>query len=86
MTQVSAREAKLRFNQLLRQVLSGEEVVITQNQRPVAKLVKEPERDRREVHSAVAGLLRLRKQIAKRGAKANITLNDWKSAVEEGRR
>ena len=41
MKSVTARHANQRFSELLSQVEGGEEVVITDNRQPVAKLVAE---------------------------------------------
>lgn len=39
---VSVEEAQARLRELIRQLAPGEEVVITQDEQPVAKLVGEP--------------------------------------------
>ncbi len=42
MTEVNIHEAKTHLSRLIQQVLNGEEVIITRNHRPVAKLVPLP--------------------------------------------
>ena len=46
-TQVDIREAKAHLSKLLRQVAAGEEIVITRDGVPVARLVPVEERPRR---------------------------------------
>jgi prevent-host-death family protein len=47
-TQVGIREAKAHLSKLLRQVAGGEEIVITRDGVPVARLVPVEERPRRD--------------------------------------
>ena len=85
MVSVTALEAKTRFGKLLERVARGEEIVITKHERPVARLIPEGERDLKPVRKAVAGLRELQKKIKLRGGK-KLTLQEIRSAIEEGRR
>jgi prevent-host-death family protein len=87
MASVSAFEAKTRFGQLLERVARGEEVVITKHDKPVARLVPEGRPNLDSVREAVASLRELRKRIAARTrGKSKLSFDDFKSAVEEGRK
>ncbi len=46
-TTITIDEAQARLKDVIRQLAPGEEVVITENQQPVAKLVGEPSRPAR---------------------------------------
>jgi antitoxin (DNA-binding transcriptional repressor) of toxin-antitoxin stability system len=71
---------------LLDQVASGQEIVITRYDRPVARIVPEGRRDNRHVVAAVDGLVALQQRIAKRaGEKATLRDADVRDAIEEGR-
>ncbi len=84
---VTAIEAQSQFNQLLERVVKGEEVIITQRQIAVARLVPEGRVNLDTARKAVARLDKLRKGIAARPSpQAKLTVADFKSAVEEGRR
>lgn len=50
MTTVSIQEAETRLSELIRQLKPGDEISITENDQPVAKLVREtpPARQRRQ--------------------------------------
>ena len=87
MASVTAFEAKTRFGRLLKRVARGEEVVITRHEKPVARLVPEGRANLASVREAVAVLFELRKQITVwRKGKPDLTFEDVKSAVREGRR
>ena len=86
MATITAFEAKTHFGQLLDQVASGQEIVITRYDRPVARIVPEGRRDLREAITVVDGLLALQQRIARRtGEKARLTDADVRDAIEEGR-
>jgi prevent-host-death family protein len=84
MTRISAFEAKTRFGELLDRVASGEEVVITRHDKPVARLVPEGTPRADEVRRAVAGLQALQERIRRR-SKAGLSDRDVRSAIDEGR-
>jgi prevent-host-death family protein len=87
MGKVTAFEAKTRFGELLERVGRGEEVVITQHDKPVARIVPEGLQGLHKVQQAVLGLGQLRQRIAL-GSKARAKLSDAevRSAIEAGRR
>ncbi len=87
MPTVTAFEAKTRFGELLGRVAKGEEIIITRHEKPVARLIPEGRPSREEIRQAVNGLRDLRRQIALRvKRKANLTKQDVKAFIEEGRR
>jgi prevent-host-death family protein len=77
--QVGTFEAKNRLSALLDMVTSGEEITITRNGKPVARLVPVESRDRESVRNAAEGL----KAIRARSRPGPETLKDL---VNEGRR
>lgn len=87
MANVTAFEAKTRFGQLLERVARGEEVIITKHDKPVARLVPEGRPSLATVRHAADGLRQLKGRIAARTrGKSKLSVDDFKSAVEEGRR
>jgi len=86
MASVTALEAKTRFGKLLERVVRGEEVIITKHDKPVARLVPEGQPGLDSVRRAVGDLRGLRQRIAARVAgKPELTVNDFKTARDEGR-
>lgn len=87
MATVPAFEAKTRFGELLDRVLAGEEIIITRHERPVARLIAEGIGSLADIRRAGEGLEALQNEIS-----VSITCGrapsweDFKSAVEEGRR
>jgi prevent-host-death family protein len=77
--QVGTFEAKNRLSALLDKVEAGEEVTITRNGKPVAKLVAAQTRDIEEIRKAAEGLKALR-------AKARPGPESLKDLINEGRR
>ncbi len=79
MIKVGAFEAKTQFSALLERVEAGEEVLITQHGRPVARLTKAQAAARDEVDAAIARLKSLRQSL---------TLGEggWKAARDAGRK
>ena len=87
MASVTAFEARTRFGRLLERVARGEEVIITRHDKPVARLVPEGHPSLETVREAVASLRKLKNRIAARThGKSKLSLDDFKSAVEKGRR
>jgi len=76
---VGTFEAKNRLSALLDRVEAGEEVTITRNGKPVARLVPVQERDVERARRAAEGLRAIRSQ-AKPGPES------LKDLVNEGRR
>jgi prevent-host-death family protein len=80
--QVGTFEAKNRLSALLDMVEAGQEVTITRNGKPVAKLVAAvQERDIEKARRAARGLLELRKKT--KPDPEGLTLRDY---IEMGRR
>jgi prevent-host-death family protein len=80
MESVGAYEAKTHLPQLLDRVASGEEIQITRNGRPVARLVPEPAEETTDIRSVIAQIREFRKG---RKLGDNITIREL---IEEGRR
>lgn len=77
---VGSYEAKTHLPQLLDRVARGEEIVITRNGRPVARLVPEPATEEADVRAVIARVREFRKG---RRLGADLTV---RQLVEEGRR
>jgi prevent-host-death family protein len=80
MESVGAYEAKTHLPQLLDRVARGEEICITRNGRPVARLVPEPATTTSDVQAAIDEIKELRKRRTLGGV-ATI-----RELIEEGRR
>ena len=80
MKSVGAYEAKTHLPQLLDRVASGEEIQITRNGRPVARLVPEPAEETSDIRSVIAQIREFRK-----GRKLGDDLT-IRELIEEGRR
>ena len=76
---VGTFEAKNRLSSLLDMVASGEEVTITRNGKPVARLVPVERRDLESVRNAAEGLKAIR-------ARSRPGPESLKDLVNEGRR
>jgi prevent-host-death family protein len=61
MQSVGACEAKTHLPQLLDRVARGEEIPITRNGRPVARLVPEPAEENPDIRSIIAQIREFRK-------------------------
>ncbi|WP_442582597.1 type II toxin-antitoxin system Phd/YefM family antitoxin [Mesorhizobium sp. ASY16-5R] len=79
MREVGTFEAKNRLSSLLDLVEAGEEITITRNGKPVARLVAAEGRDIEEARQAAAGLRAIREK-ARRGSEG------LKDLINEGRR
>jgi prevent-host-death family protein len=80
METVGAYEAKTHLPQLLDRVARGEEILITRNGRPVARLVPEPADEITDIRSVIAEIREFRKG---RKLGDDITIREL---IEEGRR
>lgn len=80
MESVGAYEAKTHLPQLLDRVASGEEIQITRNGRPVARLVPEPAEETTDIRSVIAQIREFRKG---RKLGDDVTIREL---IEEGRR
>ena len=61
MESVGAYEAKTHLPRLLDRVARGEEIQITRNGRPIARLIPEPEEKPTDIHALIAEIKELRK-------------------------
>lgn len=87
MVTIPAFEAKTKFGELLDRVQEGEEIVITRHEKPVARLIAEGGPSLANIRRAAEGLEALQKEIAESGkSKSRFTWEEFKSAVEEGRK
>ncbi len=80
METVGANEAKTHLPRLLDRVARGEEIQITRNGRPVARLVPEPAAETTDIGSVIAQIREFRK-----GRKLGDDLT-IRELIEEGRR
>jgi prevent-host-death family protein len=80
MESVGAYEAKTHLPQLLDRVARGEEIQITRNGRPIARLVPEPAEEARDVRAVIAEIREFRKG---RRLGDDVSIRDL---IEEGRR
>lgn len=80
MRSVGAYEAKTHLPHLLDQVANGEEIQITRNGRPVARLVPEPKPEATDLKTVIAQMREFRKG---RRLGRDLTVRDL---IEEGRR
>jgi prevent-host-death family protein len=80
MESVGAYEAKTHLPQLLDRVARGEEIQITRNGRPVARLVPEPADEITDIRSVIAEIREFRKG---RKLGDDITIREL---IDEGRR
>jgi prevent-host-death family protein len=80
MESIGAYDAKTNLSKLLDRVARGEEIRITRNGRPIARLVPEPPEEVRDIRAVIAEIREFRK---------NRTLGDditIRELIEEGRR
>lgn len=79
MITVGAAEAMAQLTALLDRVAAGEEVLITRDGQPVARMTSATDPSRAEVDAAIRRLKELRSATRLEGS-------DWKSLRDEGRR
>jgi len=85
MSKMSAFEAKTRFGELLQRVESGEEIVITRHDKPVARIIPEGRPALADIQQAVSDLRALRKEMSKRRGFKPLTDKEIRDAIDEGR-
>lgn len=85
MSTVSAFEAKTHFGSILDRVASGEEIVITRHDKPIARIVPEGIASRESIREAVADLRAMRTRIASRKGFRPLSDAAIKTAINEGR-
>ena len=87
MSKMTAFEAKTRFGELLQRVESGEEIVITRHDRPVARVVREGAPNLDSVKRSVEGLRQLQQRIRKRGrGRSTLSSAEVRDAIGHGRK
>lgn len=82
MREVAVTEAKDKLGALLDSVSKGEEVVITRDGKPVARLV--PERSERNRMAARAAVARVRARVRSRREAASLSTSYWPIATKVG--
>lgn len=86
MSTVTALEAKTRLGELLKRVASGEEIVITRHDKPVARLVPEGSRSLGEVRQAIDALRSLRESARSQPkGKPPLSNREIQNAIDQGR-
>jgi prevent-host-death family protein len=87
MANVTAFDAKTRLGKLLERAAQREEIVITKHDRPVARLIPEGQPSLTSIRDAVIAIRVLRDRIAARTiGQAKLSFDDFKSAVQAGRK
>jgi antitoxin (DNA-binding transcriptional repressor) of toxin-antitoxin stability system len=87
MSKMTAVEAKARFSELLNRVERGEEIVITRQDRPIARVVREGVPNLASLKQSVEGLRQLQRRIQKRSrGKSALSATELRAAIEHGRR
>jgi len=82
MREVQSSEAKTHLPQLLDEVERGATIVITRHGRPIARLVPEGERRRRDIAEAIETMKKLAKERAERFG--TMTVDEILSLRHEG--
>jgi prevent-host-death family protein len=85
MSTVTAFEAKTRFGELLDRVASGEEIVITRHDKPVARIVPEGRRNLAQIRAAVDALAGIQKEMKRRRIRP-VTDREIRDALAKGRK
>lgn len=86
MATISAAEAESRFSELLDRVSRSEEIVVTRDDRPIARLVPERPTGLEGFRRAVEDLHALRREMASRPGFKPLTDEEILEAIREGRR
>lgn len=77
---IDAKQLGTKFERLLKKIEAGEEVIVTKDEMPVAKLVHIPKRkSRQEIEEAIRAM----KKFGKRNRLDGLRIRDL---IEEGRR
>lgn len=84
MRKIGAFDAKTRLSQLLDQAAEGQSFAITKHGRVVALLIPAEIKTQLPVSEVIAGIVKLRRKIAKRGVK--MTLREVDEFKKNGRR
>ncbi len=86
MATISAAEAGSRFHELLERVSRGEEIVVTKDDQPIARLVPEIPKGLEGIRRAVEDLHALRREMASRPGFKPLTDEEILEVIREGRR
>jgi antitoxin (DNA-binding transcriptional repressor) of toxin-antitoxin stability system len=87
MSKMTAAEAKAHFSELLNRVERGEEIIITRQDKPIARVVREGVPNLDSVKRSVEGLRQLQRRIQDRSrGRAALSHVEVRAAVERGRR
>jgi prevent-host-death family protein len=82
---VTNHEVKKAFDEILYRVEQGEDIVITKQDRPVARMIPESKRDLDQVRRAVGSIRAHRLAMLERGF-GPLTDAEIRTALQEGRR
>ncbi|OGF53698.1 MAG: hypothetical protein A2Z21_01430 [Candidatus Fraserbacteria bacterium RBG_16_55_9] len=80
---VAISEAKNKLTQLVRQVEAGDQVVITKDQQPVARIISEVEYGKMQRRLAVAGLRAQRERWLALGITGELLAEEARQLLEE---
>ena len=84
---MTAVEAKTHFSELLNRVQRGEEIIITRQDRPIARVVREGVPNLDSVKRSVEGFRQLQRRIQKRSrGESALSAAELRAAIEHGRR
>jgi prevent-host-death family protein len=86
MTTITAAEAESQIHEILDRVSRGEEIVVTKDDRPIARFVPEQRPELESVRQAVEDLHALRREMASRPGFEPLTEEEILEAIREGRR
>ena len=84
MREIGAFDAKTHLSQLLDRASHGESFAITKHGRVIAFLTPASNKPIIAIHDIIAGIMKLRKKIARRGVK--MTLKEVDTLKKSGRR
>ena len=85
MRKVASVQARARFGELLDRVARGEEIAITRQGTPVARLIPVVGRSRDRAQQVGADLFELQDEIRSRPGFKPLTQKEIKDAINEGR-
>jgi prevent-host-death family protein len=85
MTTITSQQAESQFGDLLKRVANGEEIVITTDEMPVARLIPECAFGLESARQAIRSIKERRRQISQRSS-STLSYAEVKQCIEEGRR
>jgi prevent-host-death family protein len=86
MATFSSSEARNRFRELLDRVTRGEEIVITRDDKPVARVVPEGQKSLDGVRRSAESMRRMCEQMSKRKGFTPLSDKEIKDAINKGHR